>query len=61
MNFIKLSPFRTINLDRVELIVVMPSNKFNADSYVLFHLTDSVEKAVLTPELTTALDCVLGI
>tara|TARA_B110000908_G_C10255969_1_gene455497 strand:- start:203 stop:388 length:186 start_codon:yes stop_codon:yes gene_type:complete len=61
MNFIKLSPFRTINLDRVELIVVMPSNKFNADSYVLFHLTDSVEKVVMTPELAKALDCVLGI
>ena len=61
MNFIKLSPFRTINLDRVELIDVIPSNKVNADSYVLFHLTNSVEKVVMTPELAKALDCVLGI
>jgi len=61
MNFIKLSPFRTINLDRVELIDVIPSNKVNADSYVLFHLTNSVEKVVMTPELAKALDYVLGI
>ena len=61
MNFIKLSRSRTINLDRVELIDVIPSNKVNADSYVLFHLTNSVEKVVMTPELAKALDYVLGI
>ena len=61
MNFIKLSRSRTINLDRVELIVVMPSDKFNRDPYVLFHITGRVEKVVMTPELAKALDCSVGI